>query len=89
MGTYLFATQVLTWLPPLLYTALNEAGVDAQISICSLGVWFLLGIFALLAVGRYRDAVMAAGRGYVLEDQQHPQQPGVPEGNYGNQSTTG
>jgi len=67
MGTFLFAGQCLTWLPPLLYTALNESGVDAQLSICSLGIWFLMGIFALLAIGDYRKAVVAAGRGYVLE----------------------
>jgi hypothetical protein len=67
MGTYLFAGQCLTWLPPLLYTALNEAGVKAQYSLCSLGAWFLLGILALLKVGDYTTAVRAAGRGYVLE----------------------
>lgn len=67
MGTFLFAGQCLTWLPPLLYTALNEAGVNARLSISSLGIWFLLGIGALIAVGDYRAAVVAAGRGYVLE----------------------
>ena len=70
MGTYLFAGQVLTWLPPLLYTALNEAGVDPQICLGSLGIWFLFGIMAILAVGSYRDAVLAAGRGYVLDEEQ-------------------
>jgi len=61
--------QCLTWLPPLLYTGLNESGVDARLSICSLSIWFLLGIFALIAVGDYRTAVVAAGRGYVLESE--------------------
>jgi len=69
MGTFLFAGQCLTWLPPLLYTGLNESGVDPRLSICSLSIWFLLGIFALIAVGDYRTAVVAAGRGYVLESE--------------------
>lgn len=73
MGLFLFAGQILTWLPPLLYTALNESGVDPQFSICSLGVWFFLGMFALWAVGDYRTAVVAAGRGNVLEaSNDHP-----------------
>lgn len=70
MGTYLFHGQVLTWLPPLLFTVLNEAGVDSQIAVCSLGIWFLFGIAAIFAAGDYRVAVRAAGRGYLLEEQQ-------------------
>ena len=70
MGTYLFSGQVLTWLPPLAYTALNESGVDAQFSVGSLAVWFLAGMAALVAVGDYRAAVTAAGRGYVLEEEE-------------------
>lgn len=70
MGTFLFAGQCLTWLPPLLYTALNEAGVNPQFSLCSLGIWFFLGIAAIAKVGDYTTAVRAAGRGYVLDGEE-------------------
>lgn len=67
MGFYLFCGQVLTWWPPLLFTALNEAGVDSQMAVCTLGVWFLLGIGCIVAVGDYGAAVRVAGRGHILD----------------------
>lgn len=69
MGTYLFSGQVLTWLPPLVYTALNEAGVEARFAVTSLGIWFVLGIAALMAIGDYRVAVEAAGRGRMIHNE--------------------
>lgn len=68
MGTYLFYGQVLTWLPPLLFTLLNEAGVSQRVGIGSLAIWFLGGFLCLSRMGSYRDAVVVAGRGHILED---------------------
>lgn len=62
MGLYLFAGQILTWLPPLVFTVLNEAGVNQRIGIASLAVYFLLGAVALLLMGSYKAAVDATGR---------------------------
>jgi MFS family permease len=62
MGLYLFSGQVLTWVPPLVYTALNEAGVSPRVGIGTLSVYFAAGILALVSRGSYRDAVELAGR---------------------------
>jgi MFS-type transporter involved in bile tolerance (Atg22 family) len=62
MGLYLFSGQVLTWVPPLVYTALNEAGVSPRVGIGTLSVYFAAGILALVSMGSYRDAVELAGR---------------------------
>jgi hypothetical protein len=67
MGTYLFAGQVLTWLPPLIYTGLNEANVNQQIAIGSLAIWFALGLGALCCMGDFASAMVTAGRGELLK----------------------
>jgi UMF1 family MFS transporter len=62
MGVYLFAGQILTWLPPLVFTVLNEVGVSQRIGIGTLAVYFFLGAFALVRMGSYPAAVSVAGR---------------------------
>mmetsp|Transcript_8388 Transcript_8388/g.11012 ORF Transcript_8388/g.11012 Transcript_8388/m.11012 type:complete len:522 (+) Transcript_8388:150-1715(+) len=62
MGVYLFAGQVLTWLPPLVFTAMNEAGVSQRAGIGTTCIWFVFGIFALFFIGDYRKAVSTVGR---------------------------
>jgi MFS-type transporter involved in bile tolerance (Atg22 family) len=65
MGIYLFAGQVLVWLPPLVFTVLNEAGVNPRIGVGTLSVFFMLGFLALCRIGNYRKAVEFAGRMHV------------------------
>jgi UMF1 family MFS transporter len=62
MGVFLFAGQILTWLPPLVFTVLNEVGVSQRIGIGTLAVYFLLGAIALVLMGSYPAAVAVAGR---------------------------
>jgi len=66
MGVYLFAGQVITWLPPLVFTAMNEAGVSQRVGIATSAVWFLFGIVALFLIGDYKAAVVAVGREEML-----------------------
>lgn len=56
MGLFLFAGQALNWLPPLIYTSLNEAIVSPRVGMAMLNVFFLLGIVCYLCMGRYSDA---------------------------------
>ena len=69
MGVYLFAGQVLTWVPPLVFTAMNEAGVSQSISIGCLSVYLFLGLLALCRIGDYRTAVAQTGRQLVLDEE--------------------
>jgi len=62
MGVYLFAGQILTWLPPLVFTVLNEAGVSQRIGIGTLAIYFFFGAIALVLMGSFKVAVAAAGR---------------------------
>lgn len=53
MGMYIFCQQVLSWLPPLIFTILNELGVSMGIGLASLDIFFLLGLICLQSIGTY------------------------------------
>jgi len=56
MGVFLFAGQCLSWLPPLVYTALNEAGVSQRIGVASLDVYLLIALLGYCFMGKYATA---------------------------------
>jgi MFS-type transporter involved in bile tolerance (Atg22 family) len=56
MSLYLFCGQVLSWLPPLLFTILNEMGVSMSIGLASLNVFFAIGLACLHNMGSYNVA---------------------------------
>jgi MFS-type transporter involved in bile tolerance (Atg22 family) len=59
-GCYGFSRQVLTWLPPLVFTLLNESDVSLRWALISLDIFFLLGFLSYGCVGSYAAAVAAA-----------------------------
>jgi hypothetical protein len=56
MSVYLFCGQVLSWLPPLLFTILNEVGVSMSIGLALLNVFFVIGLVCLHNIGNYNVA---------------------------------
>ena len=56
MGVFLFSGQCLSWIPPLVFTAMNEAGVSQQIGVATLDVYFLIAMGAYLMMGGYKKA---------------------------------
>ena len=60
MGYYLFAGQILLWLPLLIFTVLNEKGVNMRIGIASVGGFFVAALVAYIYVGSYKEAVRIA-----------------------------
>lgn len=57
MGIYMLAVSTLAWLPPLLFSMLNEAGMDMAWGMASLDIYFILAVFFLFLVGDYDKAV--------------------------------
>jgi len=55
MGLYVGAGQLLMWMSPLIFTVMNENGVNLRITIASFGVYFLLGFLSLLFMGTFED----------------------------------
>jgi MFS transporter, UMF1 family len=59
MSIYLLLGQILTWLPPLTFTILNENGVPMAYGLGSLSIFFLIASLSLPAIGKYEDAINA------------------------------
>jgi MFS-type transporter involved in bile tolerance (Atg22 family) len=57
MGFYLFSGLVLSWVPPLVFTALNEVGVSQRIGLATLDVYYLAGLLCYFLMGSFRAAV--------------------------------
>lgn len=57
MGIYIFCGSVLAWLPPFLFSFLNEIGASMSIGLASLNLFFAGGFVFLLMIGNYNDAV--------------------------------
>lgn len=70
MGVYLFAGQCVTWLPPLIFTGLNEVGVSQRVNIALLNVYFFISVMAYLRMGKYHDALALAKANRI--DHSHP-----------------
>lgn len=57
MGMYLFAGQCLAWLPPLVFTAMNEAGVSIRVNMLSLVLFWIIAVSFLQCMGSYTSVV--------------------------------
>jgi len=60
MGVFLFACQILCFVPPLVFTILNEAGWSMQWGLASLILFFAIGLWGLIGMGDYSKATVAA-----------------------------
>jgi UMF1 family MFS transporter len=60
MGVYIFACQALSWLPPLVFTIMNEMGVSMRIALFALTFYFMISFCILFWVGDYSKAVLHA-----------------------------
>ena len=60
MGIYVFFRQVLSWLPPLVFTILNERGVEQRYGILTLTIYFVLSFLACIQILRSKPDVRIA-----------------------------
>jgi len=80
MGIFTFVDQILGWLPPLLFSAMNERGVDMRVSVSILPFFLLLSLCCTARIGSYQNAVdlairettRAQGLSYVHGNQANP-----------------
>ena len=56
MGFFLFSGQALSWIPPLVYTAINEAGIPQRFGVLSMDAYFLLSMLCYYLAGSYKHA---------------------------------
>lgn len=70
MGIYISACQIIGWLPPLVFTAMNQAGIPSSISLATLSLYIILGLLALsFCVPTYEESMNQA-RQQELEEQE-------------------
>jgi len=62
MGMFLLCNQILAWLPPLLFTVMNENGLDMAYGMASLNIFFFLGFLFLVIMGDFAKAVQDVER---------------------------
>jgi MFS-type transporter involved in bile tolerance (Atg22 family) len=60
MGTYICAGQILSWVPSLVFSVLNESGFSMRFGLFSLSFYFIASFFILFMVGDYEEAVAHA-----------------------------
>jgi MFS transporter, UMF1 family len=57
MGVYICACQILSWLPPLVFTIMNEAGISMRVGLLTLNAYFFASFVILFFVGDYQAAM--------------------------------
>ncbi|CAB9501118.1 Major facilitator superfamily [Seminavis robusta] len=54
-GFFIYCTQILGWLPPLVFSLLVEADVDQGIGVICISAFFLIAIFAMSMSGPWQE----------------------------------
>eukprot|EP00520_Triparma_pacifica_P003848 CAMPEP_0118659814 /NCGR_PEP_ID=MMETSP0785-20121206/15320_1 /TAXON_ID=91992 /ORGANISM="Bolidomonas pacifica, Strain CCMP 1866" /LENGTH=480 /DNA_ID=CAMNT_0006552959 /DNA_START=90 /DNA_END=1532 /DNA_ORIENTATION=+ len=60
MGIYIFAGQILVWMPPAIFTLLNEASVSMAWGLASDACFFLVALGIAYSMGDFELAMMKA-----------------------------
>lgn len=56
MGLFTFCSQIIGWLPPLLFTALNQRGIDMRWGLSLIVFFILIALICTLGMGTYEQA---------------------------------
>jgi MFS-type transporter involved in bile tolerance (Atg22 family) len=54
-GFFVFSSNILVWLPPLIFTAMNESGISMQWGLMSLVIFFAFGIGLLSFMDKWEN----------------------------------
>jgi len=59
-GFYTYCRSIITWLPPLIFTVMNESGLHMKWGLLSLVAFLLIGLFFLQIMASWDDVLEAA-----------------------------
>ncbi len=79
MGFYLFSGQSLSWIPPLVFTAINESGVSQRVGVATLDIFFVLAMVCYLRMGGYAKARTEVSRGTTAFERSKDEEAGSVE----------
>lgn len=74
MGLYLFCQNIFAWMPPLLFTILNELGARMTIGMASLNLFFTIGIFCVLMMGEFEKVIESVNPSHRSEETTHQEE---------------
>ena len=72
MGLYIFCQNIFGWMPPLLFTILNELGAHITIGFASLNLFFTIGIFCVLMMGKFENVLESVNPSHRSEETTQP-----------------
>jgi MFS transporter, UMF1 family len=70
MGIFVFFGSIIGWLPTLLFTVLNERGVDMRVGLALLPIFFFLALACTVCIGDYNEAVKLVSEIYTMDDKE-------------------
>mmetsp|Transcript_26378 Transcript_26378/g.45013 ORF Transcript_26378/g.45013 Transcript_26378/m.45013 type:complete len:514 (+) Transcript_26378:212-1753(+) len=56
-GFYTYCRSILTWLPPLVFTVMNESGLHMKWGLLSLIIFLIVGLFFLFLMAPWEDVL--------------------------------
>jgi MFS-type transporter involved in bile tolerance (Atg22 family) len=57
MGLFTFCSQIIGWLPPLIFTILNQRGIDMRWGLSFIVLFIFIALACTLGMGSYEQAV--------------------------------
>jgi len=67
-GFFLYCSQILAWLPPLIFTLLNEADVNLKWGGIHLNIYFFIGLLLYQKMLPWEDCIRAAKTNHLREN---------------------
>jgi len=76
MGIFVFFGSIIGWLPTLLFTLLNQRGVDMRVGLGLLPIFFFLALVCTACIGDYNEATTLVNDFNTMhtkdEEERHP-----------------
>ena len=68
-GFFLYCTQIIGWLPPLIVTIMNENDLSLNLAGMHLNIYLVIAFFAYCFMAPWESCLEAAKDNKMLEDQ--------------------
>lgn len=70
-GFFVYCTLILSWLPPLIFTLINESGVGMQWALLSLIIFFFSALLFLQLMDPWVNVIKASEANKMLDNKSH------------------
>lgn len=67
-GFFLYCTQIIAWLPPLIFTSINESGVHMKFAVMSMSIFFFIAWIFLMLMDPWTSVLTSAKTNRMIPD---------------------